>query len=80
MPDDDEMLGQNEVDVRNEARRERREIHDAFFNCKDPESDWIDEQSARARLREAIRVVEEGDENWQTVGDMIDAAKAVLDD
>ncbi len=41
---------------------------------------WMDYQGARARLREAIRVVEEGDENWQTIGDLIDAAKAVLDD
>ncbi len=51
-----------------------------MFACEDPEDAWIKDQTARARLREAIRVIEDGDENWQTVGDLIDAAKAVLDD
>ncbi len=80
MPDHDEMLGQNEIDVRTEAVRARRRDEAFAFICQDPEGDWIAYQRARARLREAIRVVEEGDENWQTVGDLIDAAKAVLDD
>ncbi len=64
------------------------------FACKDLEGDWIADQSARRassregmtreqenrnRLRAAIAVIEAGDETWTTVGDLIDAAKAVLD-
>ncbi len=43
--------------------------------CADPASP---PSTSLARLREAVEVIENGDESWQTVGDLIDAAKAVL--
>ncbi len=46
MPDDDWALGQNEVDVRNEARRAR--MVPSVFVCHDPEQAWIDESRAEA--------------------------------
>ncbi len=45
-PDDDWALGQNEVDVRNEARRAR--LVPSVFVCQDPESAWIEECRALA--------------------------------
>jgi hypothetical protein len=39
MPDDDWALGQNEVDVRNQARRERG--YQPHVYGIDPEADWI---------------------------------------
>ncbi len=50
MPDDDWALGQNEVDVRNEAQNPLNyrpvayTFHDGVrhgFYCQDPEADWI---------------------------------------
>ncbi len=47
MPDDDWALGQNEVDVRNEARRPLNAAPYVFV-CANPEQAWIDESRAEA--------------------------------
>ncbi len=44
--DDDWALGQNEVDVRNEAIRAR--LVPSVFACNDPEQAWIDDQAENA--------------------------------
>ncbi len=55
--DDDWALGQNEVDVRNEAGKVRNETPFQFawrlneeyiFACRNPEQAWIDESRAEA--------------------------------
>ncbi len=42
MPDDDWALGQNEVDVRNEARKPANAMP-TVYSCTNPESAWIDD-------------------------------------
>ncbi len=45
MPDDDSLLGQNEVDVRNEARKHPYwDSVLSVFACASPEDDWIADQ------------------------------------
>ncbi len=66
MPDDDWALGQNEVDVRNEARNPLNRVEVTqwvrnpykpgvtpfvVFACNDPEQAWIDEQAENAAHR-----------------------------
>ncbi len=51
MPDDDWALGQNEVDVRNEARRPLNAAP-CVFVCVNPEQAWIDESRAEAEREE----------------------------
>ncbi len=50
-PDDDWALGQNEVDVRNEARRPLNAAPYVFV-CANPEQAWIDESRAEAEREE----------------------------
>ncbi len=51
-PDDDWALGQNEVDVRNEARRPL-DAAPYVFMCVSPEETWIEDCRAEATLEEA---------------------------
>ncbi len=57
-PDDDWALGQNEVDVRNEARKPLNDMPitgtsaQIIFACRNPEQAWIDESRAEAEREE----------------------------
>ncbi len=53
MPDDDWALSQNEVDVRNEARRPANAMP-IVYACKNPEQAWIDEVEREIDLAQAI--------------------------
>ncbi len=63
VPDDDSMLGQNLIDVRNEER---------IFRCQNPERDWIDEQRATLDRETTERELE------QMIHDLGDKAGRVL--
>ncbi len=52
MPDDDWALGQNEVDVRNEARRPANALP-IVYACKNPEQAWIEEVEREIDLAQA---------------------------
>ncbi len=66
-PDDDWALGQNEVDVRNEARNPLNALpiresgldaalawsSPSVFVCHDPEQAWIDESRAEAEREDS---------------------------
>ncbi len=53
MPEDDWALGQNEVDVRNEARNPLNAMP-IVYACKNREQDWIDEVEHEIDLAMAI--------------------------
>ncbi len=58
MPDDDQLLGQNEVDVRNEARKHPYwDSVLSVFACPSPEHDWIADQQAAHDIAEAIETL-----------------------
>ncbi len=61
MPDDESMLGQNLVDVRNEER---------IFRCENPEQDWIDEQQRASRTLTAEERADI-DQELQELADLI---------
>ncbi len=58
-PDDDWALGQNEVDVRNEARNPLNAMPIRFV-CHDPEQAWIEDCRAVAE-REDVEANKEKD-------------------
>ncbi len=53
MPDDDWALGQNDVDVRNEARNPAN-LMPLVYTYRNSEQDWIDEVERGMDLTEAI--------------------------
>ncbi len=55
MPDDDSMLGQTEVDVRNEALKHPYwDSVLSVFACPSPEDDWIADQQRERDLADAV--------------------------
>ncbi len=58
MSPDDWTIGQNQVDVRNEARNPLNAMPIRFV-CHDPEQAWINDQAENAEQQEARGLVNE---------------------